>query len=355
MKERNHAFDFLCGICIIRMIFLHVTNSCGFGQESWWVPIMDWSYYFMSFFFFKAGYFNKTVAGDSKEFIKKKFKQLMVPYFVWGFIGNIIYFFFVWFILDPKNVFVKQVSIDHIWKSSQFYGNIPCWFLFSFFQSYIIAHLIAKVPPLLRIPIPEVLRWHPHRTVLNFKIHWFILLFPFVSFWLWQQDNPLWFSLNNMFIGIYLFYLGRLWHFLMEKLGKTITVSLSMIMLLAYVYLNATYGGKYTMSDNRWEGDFFVVTFSITFVLCGLSGLLLNMNLPRIPVLNYIGQHSMVFFVAHYPIMMLYKLIRSANVKTLRGHWDDYTILLLVIFGFCFLLVPYVEKIPWLSGRFKKK
>lgn len=63
----------------------------------------------------------------------------------------------------------------------------------------------------------------------------------------------------------------------------------------------------------------------------------------------------MVFFVAHYPIMMLYKMIRSANVRTLRGHWDDYTILILLLFGFCFLLVPHVEKVPWMSGRFKKR
>ena len=62
----------------------------------------------------------------------------------------------------------------------------------------------------------------------------------------------------------------------------------------------------------------------------------------------------MVFFVAHYPILMFYKIVRSANVHTLRGHWDDYIILLFFLFGICFLLIPYVEKVPWLSGRWKK-
>ena len=353
MKQRNHTFDLLCGICIVRMMMLHITNACSFGNESWWTPVMDWTYYFMSFFFFKAGYFNKTVSGDSKAFCKKKFKQLMVPYLVWGLIGNAVYFFFVWFILDPKNTMVKMVRINHLWESSQFYGNAPCWFLFSFFIAYIVAHFIAKVPPLLRVPIPERFQWN-HRTVLNFKIHWFLLSFPFISYWLWTKDNPLWLSLSNIFIGIYLFYLGRLWHFLMEKLKPQNTIIISTVFLLIFIYLNIKYGGKYTMSENLWEGNVWIITVNITLVLCGLSGLLISLRLPHIPVLNYIGQHSMVFFVVHYPLMILYKMIRSANVRTLRGHWDDYTLLILILFGVCFLLVPYVERVPWLSGRFKK-
>ena len=108
------------------------------------------------------------------------------------------------------------------------------------------------------------------------------------------------------------------------------------------------------MSDNLWTGNPYVTILSITLVLCGLSGILLSVNMPRIPVINYIGEHSMVFFISHYPMLVLYKMIRSANVHSIRGKWDDYIILLIIIFSICFLLVPHVEKVPWLSGRFKK-
>ncbi|MBO5585351.1 MAG: acyltransferase [Bacteroidaceae bacterium] len=347
MKQRNHAFDLLCGICIIRMITLHVTSACGFGQEDWWTPVMQWSYFFMSFFFFKAGYFNKTVSGDSKAYLKDKFKRLMVPYLVWGTIGNIIYFFFTTFILDPRNSLVRQIDIKHLWTTSQFYGNIPCWFLFSFFMAYVVAHFISKVPPLFSVTLFGRKR--------NFKIHWFIFLLPFLSYWLYTKGNPLWFSFNNVFIGIYLFYLGRVWHFAIEKMGENVTLAVSGILFAVFICLNGVFAGKYTMSDNVWEGNPYIVVLNITLALCGISGLLLSIRTPRVPVLNYIGEHSMVFFVAHYPILMFYKMIRSANVRTLRSHWDDYTILLLLLFGVCFLLVPYVEKVPFLSGRFKKK
>lgn len=346
MKQRNHAFDLLCGICIIRMITLHVTSACGFGQEDWWTPVMQWSYFFMSFFFFKAGYFNKTVSGDTKAYLKDKFKRLMIPYLVWGTIGNIIYFFFTTFILDPRNSLVRQIDIKHLWTTSQFYGNIPCWFLFSFFMAYVVAHLISKVPPLFSVTLFGRKR--------NFKIHWFIFLLPFLSHWLYTKGNPLWFSFDNVFIGIYLFYLGRVWHFAIEKMGENITLAVSGILFAVFICLNGVFAGKYTMSDNVWEGNPYIVVLNITLALCGISGLLLSIRTPRVPVLNYIGEHSMVFFVAHYPILMFYKIVRSANVHTLRGHWDDYIILLFFLFGICFLLIPYVEKIPWLSGRWKK-
>lgn len=331
-RPRNHAFDFLCGICIIRMVVLHVTNNCGFGQSDWWTPVMYWTYFFMSFFFFKAGYFNRTISGNSREYCLDKFRRLMIPYFVWGFIGDAIYLFFAIFILDPKNTMVKALRWDHIWTSSDFYGNVPCWFLLSFFVAYIAMHFISKVRGL----------------------RWIVLLFPILSWWLCTMGNPLWLGLNNVFFGIFLFFLGRVWRWVMERLRRRNTVILSTLLCAVFVWMNINMHGEYNMSANAWSGSFPSVIISTVTSLCGISGLLLSFHTRRIPLVNYIGQHSMVFFVAHYPLLLLYKMIRSANVRTLRGHWDDYTILLLVLFGVCLLLVPYVERVPWLSGRFGK-
>ena len=50
MRERNHAFDILCGICIIRMVSLHIMAFCGQEDQEWWGEVMRWSFFFMSFF-----------------------------------------------------------------------------------------------------------------------------------------------------------------------------------------------------------------------------------------------------------------------------------------------------------------
>ncbi len=333
MKKRNHAFDFLCGICIIRMMLLHVTDNCGFGDESWWRTIMYWSYFFMSFFFFKAGYFNKTVSGDSRAYCLDKFKRLMIPYFVWGFIGDAIYFFFALCILPPENKMVQLITPNHIWTTSKFYGNVPCWFLLSFFCAYICMHFISKVRGL----------------------RWIVIIFPLISWWLARHDNPLWFSLNNVFFGIFLFFLGRVWKWVMQRLRRRGTICLSVLLTAGFVWLNAARHGEYTMSDNLWAGQPLDIIAGMVCALCGISGILLSLPMPRVPVINFIGQHSMVFFVAHMPMIVFYRMLRSAFVHTLRGHWDDWILLVVITFSVCFLLVPHVEKVPWLSGRFPKK
>ena len=333
MKQRNHAFDLLCGICIVRMILLHISGYCGVSTHPVWVEVMHWSFYFMSFFFFKAGYFNKTIDGNSWEFCKKKFKQLMIPYYVWGAIGSIIYFTFIIFFLPSNNVLVTKLSWSDLWTTSGFHGNNPCWFLFSFFVAYIAMHFIERVK----------------------RLHWIVLIFPFVSYWLYTQGNPLYLYLNNVFWGIFLFFLGRVWRIVIERLRPPKMITISLVMLALFCVLNYIDRSEYTMSSNAWNGNFLICFPKIMLSICGLSGLLLSVHVPRIPVFNYIGQHSMVYFVSHFPMLTFYHMVRMSFVRTIRGHWDDWIILVVLIFVFCTWIVPYVERVPWLSGRFPKK
>lgn len=344
-KPRNHAFDLLCGICIIRMILLHITNMCGLGANEVWTQIMHWSFYFMSFFFFKAGYFNKTMEGDSWTFIQKKAKQLLVPYVVWGGVGCLVWFFFVVFFLPSNNSMVKEMTVSHLWTTSSFWGNVPTWFLLSFFTAYVVMHLMRKCPP-LSIPVGK-------RT-LAIKLHYVTLAFPLVSYWLYQQGNPLWFSMSNVFWGLFLFFLGKVWRVIFARLRASRMIILSSFMLIVFCILNVIDEGEYTMSTNTWTGSFPLTFIKIVCSICGLSGLLLSINPPRIPALNYIGEHSMVFFVLHYPILVFYKMVRVTNTHTIKGYWDDWIILVVLTFVFCTWLVPYVERVPWLSGRKKK-
>ena len=345
MKPRNHAFDFLCGICIIRMIMLHITSMCSLNDNAVWVQVMHWTYYFMSFFFFKAGYFNKTVEGDSWTFLKKKTRQLLVPYVVWGTVGCLVWFFFVVFYLPKNNSMVQEMTLSHLWTTSSFWGNAPTWFLLSFFTAYVVMHFMRKCPP-LRIPLGQ--------RVVEFKLHYVTLFFPLVSYWLCLHDNPLWFSLNNVFWGLFLFFLGKAWRTLIARLRPQRMVVLSLLLIVVFCVLNAVDEGEYTMSTNTWTGSFPLTLVKIVCSICGISGLLLSIHMPRIPAINYIGQHSMVFFVLHYPILVFYKMVKATNTHTMKGYWDDWIILILLAFAFCTWMVPYVERIPWLSGRQKK-
>ena len=174
MKKRNHAFDFLCGICIIRMVTLHIMSFCGHADDEWWREIMQWTYFFMSFFFFKAGYFNKTVAGDSRAYLIDKSKHLLVPYLTCGSIGFLIYMAFQPFLIHRYHKPIEPLAWDHLWTKSSFYGNNPTWFLFSFWACYIAVHFIEK--------------W---TRELPLWVRILYLGFPFLSYWMFVLGNPL--------------------------------------------------------------------------------------------------------------------------------------------------------------------
>lgn len=314
------------------MVMLHITESCDMRQTELWDFLMHWSYYFMCFFFFKAGYFNKTVGGDSLAYCKDKAKRLMLPYVSWGLIAFCIYAFFCIFIFPPNNTAVKILHWSHLWETSMVYGNAPCWFLMSFFSAYIAIHFIEKVR----------------------HLHWIILGFPVIGYFLWKWGNPIWLDLNNVFMGLFFFFLGQQWHRLLRHLGNKRILALSIVMTIAFGIINSQTSVAYTMSSNNWVGDPYITMVCLVLALCGISGILLALPTPRIPLINFVGQHSMVFFVAHYPILTFYKFVKSASVHTMRHHIDDYILVTILIFSICFWILPYVEATPWLSGRFKK-
>ena len=333
MSARNHAFDFLCGICIIRMMLNHITGMCGLSGEDWWETTYFWSFSFVSFFFFKAGYFNKTTGGSTREYCKNKARQLMVPYLIWGAIGSLVYFGMMPFIVQRYHHPIEPLEWEHIWRYSTFYGNSPVWFLCSFFMAYIAMHFIGRLR----------------------HGQWMVLLFPVVSYWLYRVGNPLWFSLNNVFMCIFVFLVGHLWHVAIDAMGRRNTFLVSAVLMVLFCLSNVLFHGEYDASSNQWTGHPLAITVNLTLVLCGLSGLLMSLQLPRIPVIGYIGQHSMVYFVAHYPMIVLYRLIHISFGRSIQGRWDDWVLLVIIVPALCTWLVPYVERVPWLSGRYPKK
>ena len=339
MKERNHTFDFLCGICIIRMITLHTISFCGHKGDDWWKEVMAWSFFFMCFFFFKAGYFNKTVSGNIKAYITEKAKRLLIPYLVRGTIGFIIYAIFLPFEIDRYHQPIEPMEWNHLWETSSFWGNEPVWFLFSFFSAYVLVHLIKKIHIVKPISV--------FQTVV-------ILACPFISYWMWTLDNPLPMSLSNVPMGVFFFNMGRSWRWLIERMGRRPTLILSSVLILAFIILNILWHGEYVMSANRFEGESLAAFVNTVIILLGLSGFFLKLHLGRVPVVNYIGEHSMVYFMVHYPILQFYRLIHISFGHSIYGHWDDFIVLLVFVFSICTWLVPYVEKVPWLSGRWKK-
>ena len=329
MTKRNHAFDLLCGLCILRMVILHVVCQTALRQTDWWKLIMEWSFYLMSFFFFKAGYFNKGVQGNSRAYCWDKFRRMMIPYFSWAAISAGICLFFM--LAFPGKFPGTEHSFHHfrLWIGGFTWGNSPLWFLPCFFTSYIIVHFIEKVKHLNLI----------------------ILLFPLLSYWLFTRGNPLYLMMNNVFCGAFFFYLGKIWHKTLDLTKDRIGLVLSITLTIAFVLCNIYLHGEYEMRTNSFSGPFWQVMLNTILALTGLSGILLVTHVKRIPGICYIGEHSMVYYIGHYPLITCYVFIATLLEHNIKKSVPDMLIMTVLVFTICTLLVPLIERVFWLSGK----
>jgi glycosyltransferase involved in cell wall biosynthesis len=329
MKQRNNAFDLLCGLCILRMVTLHVVCQTQMRQTPWWKETMAWTFFFMSFFFFKAGYFNKGITGKTIPYLRDRIQRLLTPYISWGIIGGIIAF--CWLCLFPEGPANAIAALSKFrWLVGGLtFGNGPLWFLLSFFTTYVLMHFIERVR----------------------YLHWMVLLFPTIGYWLYLHGNPLWFYLSNVFCGTFFFYMGKAWHHVLDKLTRHTALSISLLLCTAFVMANIFLHSEYEMKMNLWLGDFWKVLLIMSLSLLGISGVLLSLPTPRVPLVNYVGEHSMVFFVMHYPIVLSYAYASILLGHNIKGSFPDLFIILILAFTLCFLAVPFVERVPWLSGR----
>jgi hypothetical protein len=215
---------------------------------------------------------------------------------------------------------------------SHFYGNPPVWFLFSFFCMYVMVHFMQKV------------RYAAYLA----------LAFPLVSWLIAAYKIPVGMSLANVFMGVYFFYLGKCWHWLQGRVSRPVFLTVSSALLLVFLLGNHYWHGEYDMSLNHWVHRPWGAVVNITCALCGISGILLETLSRRVPAVSFVGEHSMVYFVLHYPILLYYSLVHAIAGRGMRGHWDDFILVLILILSICSWLVPYIERVGWLSGRWPK-
>ncbi len=314
---------------------LHVVSMCGLRGDYVVGKVMAWTFFFVCFFFFKAGYFSKGETKPWLWYLKDRGKRLLLPYLMWGLIGSVVYFGFLYGSPDIFARSIKALRWHHVWRMSHFYGNPPVWFLFSFCMVYLAQNLTNRLHWAVRLVI--------------------CLLCPFASYWLYKQHNPLWLSLDNLPMGIMFFCLGQGWRWVKERLPRRWFLAVSILFLAVFIVNNHFHHGEYDMSLNAWDADAVGAAVNLVCAMLGISGLLLAWRMPRVPVLCFIGEHSMVFFVVHWPLMQFYKNVRIVFHHTVSRHWDDVILMAIIIFCICTWLVPRIEKNRWLSGRFPKK
>ena len=305
-------------------------------------PLDGFIYTFhIPFFFFISGYlFSFKKYPSYREFVKRRFNQLILPYI---FINIITYLF--WFFVSSR-VGADADSIGNplsplmaaiIVRAENMLHDVPLWFLAALFVVENIYYLLYKnkkyniIATLLLITVAFINdKYNPHRL-------------PF--------------CLDIAIVGTIFYAFGNYMHSFSEKVYKIIPFILSFVATII-IY---NYNGRVAMHVNEYSNI-------ILFLAGGVSGCYF-MSCICIFLQKYVGTNRIVEFIAsstllicafHLPTFTLIKgvmfYILKLNPDTMAG-----TVVPNIIFATISLAVSLViawvvrRYLPFLTGRGFKK
>lgn len=136
-KSRDSSIDIVAGCMILVMIVNHILQNLSM-TDSWLNDILMLFSFFMPWFFFKGGQYYKYEKMDNA--IHKGYKKLLVPYVLYVGIGIVVGLV----ITDIDMLSYLVLSFKEWCRYAAPSGNLPLWFLFSFFCVRLVMSFIAK-------------------------------------------------------------------------------------------------------------------------------------------------------------------------------------------------------------------
>lgn len=284
MNERIKWIDYGKAIAIFMVMWGH-TRLYG--------PVYVAQYMFsMPFFFFASGYlFSFEKYPDYKNFLKRRTKQIIVPYLLFHLATYIFWFF-----------------ISRNYGDDAAGGNITEWY----------------------VPLKGILLGYPESMVNDIPLWFMVCLFivenmfyayrKFIGLW-WF---PLWlvvagyvmgeimprlpYCINTAFVAIILYYFGYIFR-QNNKLRKKLTGLLPSIISIAVYSTTAYADGRIMMHINEYGVNvlLFITGQVACFVLMYNLCLMLQKHTTDIKFLSYMGRNTLIICAIHLTVFTLVK------------------------------------------------
>ena len=330
-KKRIDWIDTLRGIAMFFVVWGHCQKNNTFIRK------YIYSFHMPLFFFISGLTFGESDKVPFKDYFKKKFKGLVIPYLTLNVICYILWvILFKCGIVSHFNYFENLCGI--------FYSNnkiltIPCgpaWFLLSLFVIDMMFYFFKK----------------NCRNDFELGIVCSICgLVSYVNSLSGYQIRGPW-HIEAVFTGIVFYYLGYLFmknikkfDFVLKDKGRMFFYGLIMG---ALGFAGQIINRRVSMDGNLY-GSIFLFYFNS---LCTTGGLILFVNfiLNKSIIFKDIGKKTMFFLGYQYIVIVIlkhyYPILGSGNLYMFINCLITFTILYI-------LSIPVYKYLPWLVGKFK--
>ena len=262
MAEQRVAWvDKLKAIGIISVVLGHIQSPFGFFIFSWHMPL----------FFFVSGFFisdKKSI----KQFVKRDFARLMVPYFIFAILG---------FIFETlKRILLNRESLDYIFELRGIfvYMDYPnlintygfvLWFLPALFFGRLFVYIINK-------------------KIKSILVQSILVLFLFyISFPL-----DIFFGIDNALNSILFIFIGSIFYKYYQNEKKLYILPLIFPIIIFYFEVPAL-----DMASKNFENITVNILFSMSLIYM-LFKLLVNTSINS-KLVTLWGSNTMILFIIH--------------------------------------------------------
>ena len=238
IKKRETWADVLKGIGAILVLVGHLVS-----YESK-LKVYLYSFH-MPLFFFISGYLFKY-NDNLKEFIKKKAKTLLKPYFIYGILSMI-----VTFILFGIDMTKKEILLNLFFVEGKIIWNTSLWFLIIMFFVVTLFNLYIKVHKNKQISVIE-------------KVLVLVLLF-ITNILLNKYQLKFYFGVEIIPHALFMFYLGYIYKTIPIRTNdkfKKISTNIITVTIISIIGILASYmisqtNQRVVMSNSQY-GNYFI-------------------------------------------------------------------------------------------------
>lgn len=315
-KPRLHYVDFMKGVCIILIVGAHVDTDFYPGQannmlQAFRVPL----YYFLS------GLFFKTYDGFG-DFARRKTNNIIIPFFFFYLAACALAFVLCGvFHLDEKGLVGDTFRWQYIFDpftERDFHYSVALWFLLSLFEVNIIYYLICLMRK----------GWMRASAIILLSFGGWLLA-------LWKIKLPM--MLDTALLGLPFFWLGT-W---MKSRGALQPSRYDRYGWIAFLLvLVALYFFARPLNIFDQVVPPYPLFYGLSFAAI-VSFFWFAKSLPRIPLITYLGEFSLIILGTHSLLLIpLIKIVRGTVGAGYAANWLVLGLLLAMEFA----IIPVMKR-----------
>lgn len=329
-RQRNLTIDVMKGIGILLVITGHISKN----QQ-----INSWIYSFhMPLFFFISGI--TCYMSNKKDFIKRKFKSLIIPYLIFSIIT-----FAYWALIERQirpsdssiigqflNIFIAQAGSEH------YIYNVVMWFLPCLFMTEVIFYFLRK-------------NIHDDRVIYILIIASAILGYGISKY----VNIRLPFCLDSTLVAIPFYgvgyFLANNIELIQSKLNKKNTAISIAIFSVLSIFIAYLYNGC-DMNNNTYSN--YILFYILAFI--GIAFTFTVSNTLNLSILRFIGVNSLIIMCIHEPIkrilIKIVSVVTKIDINILRQEFIWIGICSILLLLITFTAVYIINKyLPFMIGK----